>query len=69
MYTSATHNANMEVGGKDRVPMLVARSYAQPTIRGLKTYSSMSPEKQKLTNAEAEAVHIILTWMITILTQ
>ncbi|GJT88782.1 hypothetical protein Tco_1070499 [Tanacetum coccineum] len=28
---------------------------AQPTIRGLKTYSSMSPEKQKLTNAEAEA--------------
>ncbi|GJS23309.1 hypothetical protein Tco_0451941 [Tanacetum coccineum] len=34
MYTSATHNAIMEVGGKDRALMLVAGSYAPIRIKG-----------------------------------
>ncbi|GJS04166.1 hypothetical protein Tco_0320674 [Tanacetum coccineum] len=42
MSTSATHNAILEAGGKDRAPMLVVGSY-------------------KLIDAEAEAIHIILT--------
>ncbi|GJW53786.1 hypothetical protein Tco_0097871 [Tanacetum coccineum] len=36
-------------------------SEAQPARRGLETYSSVSAKKQKLIDAEAEAVHIILT--------
>ncbi|GKD61215.1 hypothetical protein Tco_1298724 [Tanacetum coccineum] len=36
-------------------------SEAQPARRGLKKYSYMSPEKQNLIDAEAEAVYIILT--------
>ncbi|GJZ62578.1 hypothetical protein Tco_0618715 [Tanacetum coccineum] len=36
-------------------------SEAQPARRGLETYSFVSAKKQKLIDAEAEAVHIILT--------
>ncbi|GJZ53991.1 retrovirus-related pol polyprotein from transposon TNT 1-94 [Tanacetum coccineum] len=65
MSTSATHNAIMEAGGKDHAPMLIARTNKihppQPARRGLETYSSVDPEKQKLIDVEAEAVHIILT--------
>ncbi|GJX16192.1 hypothetical protein Tco_0217024 [Tanacetum coccineum] len=77
MSKSATHNAIMEVGGKDRAPMLVVEIYmmdhpakeateisaAQLARRGLKIHSSVSPEKQKLIDVDAEAVHIIFNRM------
>nr|GEY13234.1 UBN2 domain-containing protein [Tanacetum cinerariifolium] len=82
MSTSPTHNAIVEVGGKDHAPMHVSCSYVRwkSQIRkkniatrpnhdlitcaeriGLETYSYVSDEKKKLIDAEAEAVHIILT--------
>ncbi|GKB02955.1 hypothetical protein Tco_0831044 [Tanacetum coccineum] len=77
MSTSATHNAIIKAGGKNRALMLVTGSYfkmmdhpakeatkidpSKPKRRSIETYSSGSPEKQKLIHVEAEAVHIILT--------
>ncbi|GKA79363.1 hypothetical protein Tco_0785959 [Tanacetum coccineum] len=55
MSTSAMHNAIIEAGGKDRAPMLVSEESR------MEIYSSVSDEIKKRINAEAEAVHIIMT--------
>ncbi|GJV59729.1 hypothetical protein Tco_1465829 [Tanacetum coccineum] len=63
MSTSAIHNAIMEADGKDRAPMLVSvvthpltkatQTSATQTERSeLETYSTVSDEKKKLTDAE-----------------
>ncbi|GJW15465.1 hypothetical protein Tco_0019598 [Tanacetum coccineum] len=71
MSTSATHNAIMKAGGKDRAPMLVAGSYmmdhpAKKLLRFIQlnlqdVVCRHIPEKQELIDAEAETVHVILT--------
>ncbi|GJZ44224.1 hypothetical protein Tco_0591479 [Tanacetum coccineum] len=45
MSTSATHNAIMEAGGKDRAPMLVARSYVQWKSR-IRRYTATRPNHE-----------------------
>ncbi|GKB13761.1 hypothetical protein Tco_0847684 [Tanacetum coccineum] len=67
--TSATHKAIMAVGGTDHAPMLVADSYVhatdtsplQPEETKMETYTIVSEDKKKMIDAEAKAVHIILT--------
>ncbi|GJZ06183.1 retrovirus-related pol polyprotein from transposon TNT 1-94 [Tanacetum coccineum] len=74
MSTSATHNAIIKAGGKDHAPMLVFRSYVtypevlanddhpgRPAKTKLGTNFIVSEHTKKRINAEAEAVHIILT--------
>ncbi|GKG58057.1 hypothetical protein Tco_0589668, partial [Tanacetum coccineum] len=55
MSTSTTHKAIMAAGGTDRTPMLVAEETK------METYTIVSEDKKKMIDAEAEAVHIILT--------
>nr|GEY24329.1 hypothetical protein [Tanacetum cinerariifolium] len=75
MSTSATHNAIIKVGGKDRAPMLVAGKVTYPEVlptddhpgrrakTKLETYCTVGEHTKKRIDAEAEAVHIILTWI------
>ncbi|GKC52531.1 retrovirus-related pol polyprotein from transposon TNT 1-94 [Tanacetum coccineum] len=71
---SATHNVIMEAGGKDHAPMLVAGSNVivlvvpltdgnkgRPKETKLEAYSSVYENTKKRIDAEAKAVHIILT--------
>ncbi|GJU84658.1 hypothetical protein Tco_1292204 [Tanacetum coccineum] len=55
--SSALHNAIIEAGGKDR-PLI-----ALPTLESnvMETYANILEENRKKIDAEAEAVHIILT--------
>nr|GEU36711.1 hypothetical protein [Tanacetum cinerariifolium] len=68
--TSSHHYAIMEVGGKDRPPMLApdivvlatpSIADAPPTRKSIvkETYATVSEEIRKKIVAEAEAVHII----------
>ncbi|GJV42162.1 hypothetical protein Tco_1420602 [Tanacetum coccineum] len=66
MSTSATHNAIMEAGGKDRAPMLILGILATEGNPGSleetkrKTYSTVDENTKKRIDAKAEALHIIL---------
>ncbi|GJR20518.1 hypothetical protein Tco_0969045 [Tanacetum coccineum] len=64
--SNALHNAIMEVGGKDRPPMLapvpVAEGSSETTTeRYMENYKNVSQDIRDQLNAEAEAVQIILT--------
>ncbi|GKC29981.1 retrovirus-related pol polyprotein from transposon TNT 1-94 [Tanacetum coccineum] len=66
--SSALHNAIMEAGGKDRPPMLAPEQFQLPkgssetTTEGyMENYKIVLEDIRNLLNAEAEAVHIILT--------
>ncbi|GJX22533.1 hypothetical protein Tco_0226978 [Tanacetum coccineum] len=64
MSTSAMHNAIIEAGGKDHAQMLVPATKTTPLQQEesrMEIYSSVSDEIKKRINAEAEAVHIIMT--------
>ncbi|GJX29307.1 hypothetical protein Tco_0237386 [Tanacetum coccineum] len=61
--SNALHNAIMEVGGKDRPPMLapVAEGSSETTTEGyMENYKNVSQDIQDQLNAEAEAVQIII---------
>nr|GEX16364.1 hypothetical protein [Tanacetum cinerariifolium] len=67
--SNTLHNAIMEVGGKDRLPML-ALDKVVPVFEGspkttaeryMETYKNVSQDIRGQLNAEAEAVQIILT--------
>ncbi|GJY61280.1 hypothetical protein Tco_0461937 [Tanacetum coccineum] len=62
--SNALHNAIMEAGGKDRPPMLVLVSEGSSettTKRYMENYKNVLQDIQDQSNAEAEAVQIILT--------
>nr|GEX35028.1 hypothetical protein [Tanacetum cinerariifolium] len=62
--SNALHNAIMEAGGKDCLPMLalVAEGSSETTIEGyMENYKNVSQDIRDQMNAEVEAVHIILT--------
>nr|GFB14844.1 hypothetical protein [Tanacetum cinerariifolium] len=67
--SNTLHNAIMEVGGKDRPPMLapdkdvpvVEGSTETTTERYMENYKNVSQDIRDQLNAEAEAVQIILT--------
>ncbi|GKB47223.1 retrovirus-related pol polyprotein from transposon TNT 1-94 [Tanacetum coccineum] len=66
--SSALHNAIMEADGKDRPPMLAPEQFQLPkgssetTTEGyMENYKIVLEDIRNLLNAEAEAVHIILT--------
>ncbi|GKD28749.1 hypothetical protein Tco_1239527, partial [Tanacetum coccineum] len=64
--SNALHNAIMEVGGKDRPPMLalvpVAEGSSETTTkRYMENYKNVSQDIRDQLNAKAEAVQIILT--------
>ncbi|GJZ71663.1 hypothetical protein Tco_0635514 [Tanacetum coccineum] len=64
--SNALHNAIMEVGGKDRSPMLarVVEGSLETTTEGyMENYKNVSEDIRNLLNVEAEVVHIILTWI------
>ncbi|GKD43382.1 hypothetical protein Tco_1268027 [Tanacetum coccineum] len=61
--SNALHNAIMEVGGKDRPPMLAPEGSVQTTTEGVygRNYKHVSQDIRDQLNAEAKAVQIILT--------
>nr|GEV70684.1 ribonuclease H-like domain-containing protein [Tanacetum cinerariifolium] len=59
--SNTLHNAIMEVGSKDRPPMLAPGSPITRTKRVHETYKNVSQEIRDQLNTEAEAVQIILT--------
>nr|GEZ95795.1 hypothetical protein [Tanacetum cinerariifolium] len=67
--SNTLHNAIMEAGGKDRLPMLAPDkevpisegSSVTTTETYMKTYKNVSQDIHDQLNAEAEAVQIILT--------
>nr|GEW13291.1 Gag-Pol polyprotein [Tanacetum cinerariifolium] len=67
--SNTLHNAIMEIGGKDRPPMLapdkiVPVSKGSPettTVRYMETYKNVSQDIRDQLNAKAEVVKIILT--------
>ncbi|GKE88741.1 hypothetical protein Tco_1566216, partial [Tanacetum coccineum] len=62
--SNALHNAIMEAGGKDRPPMLapVSEGSSDTHTEGyMETYKNVSQDIHDQLNAEAEAIHIILT--------
>nr|GEV77743.1 hypothetical protein [Tanacetum cinerariifolium] len=67
--SNTLHNAIMEAGGKDCLPMLapdkvVPVSEGSPettTVRYMETYKNVSQDIRDQLNVEAEAVQIILT--------
>nr|GEV41613.1 hypothetical protein [Tanacetum cinerariifolium] len=59
--SNALHNAIMEVGGNDRPPMLAPGSTKTTAERYIENYKNVSQDIRDQLNAEAEAVHIILT--------
>ncbi|GJR26237.1 hypothetical protein Tco_1102469 [Tanacetum coccineum] len=64
--SNALHNVIMEVGGKDRPPMLAPVPVAEgssktTTERYMENYKNVSQDIRDQLNAEAEAVQIILT--------
>ncbi|GJT26732.1 hypothetical protein Tco_0907007 [Tanacetum coccineum] len=64
--SNALYNAIMEVGGKDRPPMLarVVEGSLETTTEGyMENYKNVSEDIRNLLNVEAEVVHIILTWI------
>ncbi|GKA03433.1 hypothetical protein Tco_0676214 [Tanacetum coccineum] len=68
MSISATHNAIMEAGGKDRAPLLVTYPEVLPTDyhlsclteTKLETYSIVGENTKKRIDAKVKAVHIVL---------
>nr|GEZ95695.1 hypothetical protein [Tanacetum cinerariifolium] len=69
--SNTLHNAIMEAGGKDRLPMLAPDreviisegSSVTTTETYMETYKNVSQDIRDQLNAEAEAVQIILTWI------
>nr|GEX97623.1 hypothetical protein [Tanacetum cinerariifolium] len=61
MTSNALHNAIMEAGGKDRPPMLAPGSTETKTEMYMENYKNVPQDIRDQLNAEAEAVHIILT--------
>nr|GFA06372.1 hypothetical protein [Tanacetum cinerariifolium] len=59
--SNALYNAIMEVGGKDRPPMLAPGSTETTTERYMENYKNVSQDIRDQLNAKAEAVQIILT--------
>nr|GEX84712.1 hypothetical protein [Tanacetum cinerariifolium] len=62
--SNALHNAIMEVGGKDRPPMLAPECSSKTTTeRYMENYKNVSQDIWDQLNAKAKAVQIILTWI------
>nr|GFA63494.1 hypothetical protein [Tanacetum cinerariifolium] len=62
--SNALHNAIMESGGKDRLPMLapVAECSTETTTeRYMENYKNVSQDIHDQLNAEVEAIQILLT--------
>ncbi|GKB99476.1 hypothetical protein Tco_0985613 [Tanacetum coccineum] len=59
--SNALHNAIMEAGSKDRLPMLAPGSSETTTERYMENYKNVSQDMRDQLNAEAEAIQIILT--------
>ncbi|GJT47348.1 hypothetical protein Tco_0956063 [Tanacetum coccineum] len=69
--SNALYNAIMEVGGKDRPPMLApdGEGNSETTTEWyMENYKNVSQDIRDQLNVEAEAVQIDLTWMIMIST-
>nr|GEV18516.1 hypothetical protein [Tanacetum cinerariifolium] len=58
--SNALHNAIMEAGGKDRLPMLASGSTETITERYMENYKNVSQDIRDQLNAKAEAIQIIL---------
>ncbi|GJU10096.1 hypothetical protein Tco_1132492 [Tanacetum coccineum] len=64
--SNALHNAIMEVGGKDRPPMLapVTEGSSETTIEGyMENNKNVSQYIRNQLDVEAKAIQIILTWI------
>nr|GEW09519.1 hypothetical protein [Tanacetum cinerariifolium] len=62
--SNALHNAIVEVGGKDRPPMLAPEGSSITTTEGyMENYKNVSQDIRNQVDAEAEVVQIILTWI------
>nr|GEU56748.1 hypothetical protein [Tanacetum cinerariifolium] len=59
--SNALHNAIMEAGGKDRLPMLAPGSSETTTEGYMENYKNVLQDIKNQLDAEAEAVQIILT--------
>nr|GEY51390.1 hypothetical protein [Tanacetum cinerariifolium] len=61
--SNTLHNAIMEAGGKDRLPILAPGSPKTTTETYMENYKNVSQDIRDQLNAEAEAVKIIIIWI------